>query len=542
MSLESPKLATHRPALIGKLARTVALVLALLASRSANAVDQASLTTQIDQHLESSWRSASLPPHQPASDATFLRRVMLDVVTRIPTASQTREFLANTDPQKRAKLIEQLLDSPAHLSEQATFWRKSWMPQTETPQFRSLARPSENWLRDAFAREVPLSEIAEQLLAPAASRFASRSTHEDAPLAFLAASQYRPELIAANASRAFLGINLDCAQCHDHPFSRWTQDEFWQTAAFFVRPDSSAGVAADSMQLTALTIKIPDTDRQVAAKLFTTDELKWPEQLHRDSGREVFASWATSPTNPFFARATANRIWAKYFGRGIVEPLDDLSTENRPTHPQLLDTLEQALVASNFNRRLIIAAILNSRAYQAAATAPRALPGENATPEQIAAAEFPHFTAPALRLLSAEQLDSSLHVAAGIPWERAPESSSYEKSDRETFLDRFQDDATRGAMRSIPQALTLMNGAFIERITDPQTSPTVLAIADSPFMTPADQVESLFLIALSRFPTAAEHQTLAKYLSPTADPPTRRQAISNLLWAILNSSEFQVVP
>lgn len=512
----------------------LALLLALqTAAHTLWAIDQPELTAKIDAHLSRAWSDASLPAPLPASDATFLRRVMLDLVGRIPTANETRTFLEDRDPHKRAQLVVRLLETPAHLREQARFWRKSWMPQTETPQFAPLARSAEAWLLDAIARRQPLNTIAQQLLAPQRISPQTESstnsvTFEDAPLSFLAISQYQPELIAANASRAFLGVNLDCAQCHDHPFSRWSQEEFWQTAAFFVRTDAGTEAAPGELK-----IKIPNSDRVVEAKLFTSETLAWPEQPKRDSGREMFAAWATSPSNRLFARAIVNRLWAKYFGRGIVEPLDDLSDENKPTHPELLDELERALVASHFDARLLIASIVNSRAYQGA---------DDSAARASEAADFPYFTSPAARLLNAEQLDISLHVAAGIPWERAEESVSYDRSERESFLDRFQDDSTRAATRSIPQSLTLMNGSLIARVTDPQSSPAVLAIADAPFLGPSEQLESLFLMTLNRFPTLSEQQILSKYLDPTTNSDARRRTISHLLWALLNSSEFQIVP
>ncbi len=499
--------------------------------------DPAVLTAQIDRRIADQWTAAGVEPAPPADDAAFLRRVMLDLIGRIPTAAEARAFLEDKSADKCARLVAKLVSSAAHARHAAGFWRQQWVPQTDAPSFAILAEELDDWLAARLRAGAGYDDVVRDLMtasqpgsAPGqgtdqgTSRAANpRTDRRAASTAFLAASEHRPENLAANTARAFLGINLDCAQCHDHPFARWTRDQFWETAAFFARlPPGDA-------QPAALMIEIPDKKVSARARVLADPQPSWPETLHDDTGRSILAGWVTSRENPWFARNAVNRVWAALLGAGLVEPLDDLSGDNAASHPELLEDLAQAFRDSGYDLKFLTTAIVLSRAYQ------------------ISSANLVHESAPEARLfsrfvirpLSGEQLYDSLRIAAGLPPARGDLDSQLAR-DRLRFTERFRGAA--GSSRSILQALSLMNGEVTAQLTQPESSPTLQAIATAPFLDADGKITTLFLAALGRRPTDAERLKLAAYLAAAGDaaaPSTLAPStLADLLWALLNSSEF----
>ncbi len=488
----------------------------LAAPPSLRAAEPAALAATIDRHIERAWAAAKVKPALAADDAAYARRLYLDLVGRVSTVAEVRGFLADTAPDKRAKLAGRLLGTAAHARHWATVWRREWIPQADQPQAR-LADEVDGWLAARLRDNVGYDRIVRDLLTASPAPVDAGPAAPPVPATFLAAGEFRPENLAANTTRAFLGVNLDCAQCHDHPFARWTRDQFWETAAFFARP-----TATDPPRL---EVRVADTKRTVGPRLLDGDA-RWPARIEKDTGRRVLAGWVAAKDNPYFARNAVNRVWAALFGTGLVEPLDDLSGANPPSHPELLDDLAAAFADSGFDLKLLLAAVVSTRAYQLSSAAD----GPAADPRLFA--RFP------VRGLTGEQLYDSLRTAAGLPAERADADPVNARKDRREFADRFRVERTGSAQRSILQSLALMNGPLTAAVTDPARTPTLRAVADAPFLDPRGKVDALFLAALGRHPTPDEAARLGKFVAAGGPGRDATSALADVFWALLNGSEF----
>ncbi|MBN9121767.1 MAG: DUF1553 domain-containing protein [Planctomycetes bacterium] len=479
--------------------------------------DAADLAARIDKNLAARWAAEKVAPAAMTDDTAFVRRVHLDLVGRIPTVAEVRAFVGDRAADKRAALVARLVDSGAHFRHAAAFWRREWLPQTDTPQFAGLADEFEGWMAVQLRDGVRYDRIVRELMTAKRAK-----TGPGTPLTFLSAGEFKPENLAANTTRAFLGVNLDCAQCHDHPFARWTRDQFWETAAFFARP-----AAADGAKPVRLELAIPNTKRAVAPRLLTDPQPRWPEALADDTGRTLLANWVTAKDNPYFAKNAVNRVWAGFFGTGLVEPLDDLSGEGAANHPELLSELAKAFADSGFDLKYLTTAITLTRAYQHSSE----VHAGGATDPRL-------FARAAIRGLTGEQLYDSLRVAAGMPAERDDLGAPGAARDRKRFADRFRVERPGTAQRSILQALALMNGTATADLTTVGTAPALRAVAEAPFLTTAGKVEALYLAALGRKPTAEESTPLVKYVEKGGADGDPAKALADVFWALLNSVEF----
>ncbi|MDY3563345.1 DUF1549 and DUF1553 domain-containing protein [Gemmata sp. JC673] len=481
----------------------------LLSHGTGRAASPAELAARVDARIAARWKAEKVAPAVPATDAAFARRAYLDLVGRIPTVAEARAFIEDRGAGKRSALVAWLLASGGYARHWATFWRREWVPQSPAASGDEI----EGWIAAQLRDNAPYDRVVRALLTAPAVRAPG-----GAPQTFLIASEFKPENLAANTTRAFLGINLDCAQCHNHPFARWTRDQFWETAAFFARP-SEAGAEAQKIE-----IGVPGTGTKLGPQLLTGERVAWPAALAPDTGRGVLAAWVTKKDNPYFAKNAVNRVWAQLFGTGLVEPLDDLSGENPASHPELLDELATAFADSGFDLKHLTAALAQTRAYQLSSVAPA---GGGSDPRLFARA--------AVRGLTGEQLYDSLRVAAGLPPDRTDLDPLNAAAARKRFAERFRVERAGTAQRSILQSLALMNGAVTAELTDPATSPALQAVAGAPFLDAAAKVEALYLAALGRTPTAEESAAAVKHLARGADAGP---ALADVLWALLNGSEF----
>jgi hypothetical protein len=337
-----------------------------------------------------------------------------------------------------------------------------------------------------------------------------------------------------SVARLFLGVQLQCAQCHNHPFTKWKQDEYWAMAAFFmkVRPDrvNKAAKNGDSPGITedgkGRPPRLPEAARTVPAKFFQGEEPK----LDRNAPyRPVLADWVASPKNKFFARAMVNRTWAQLFGRGFVHPVDDMREDNVPSHPELLQELADAFTASGFDVKFLVKAICLSETYNRTSR-----PADNDKDQML----FSHM---AVKPLTPEQLYDSLNVvlgaaSAGRPARGAKPQAAAKRiggGPREQFIAFFSTEENALATEyhaGIPQALRLMNAPQMNN-----TSAVAAAVARND-RTPAQVIEQLYITTLSRRPTADETTRLTAYVRKNDAAP--RQAYGDIVWAVLNSSEF----
>jgi hypothetical protein len=503
----------------------------------AGSPDPYALAESIDRQIGERLGEASVEPAPIADDAEFLRRVWLDVAGSIPPASEARAFLLDDDPGKRRKVVDRLLDSPGYVRNMSTQWRKLMIPEAEGDQQVGIASIGfEPWLRKQFAEGVGYDEMVRELLtvplgdAQQTNRIFNGEDPELSPFGFVAAKAGDPGALAAGTSRLFLGIRLECAQCHDHPFATWSRDEFWGMAAFFSGLDRQGPDMAffQGREIPGRTeIAIPETDRVAQATFLDGSRPRW---RYDDEVRTVLADWVTSPENPYFARAAANRLWAQFFGRGLVDPVDEMGPINPPSHPELLDELALRFVESGFDPRFLIRAITASDAYQR--TSAGYAPGQD-VPEL--------FARMAVRGLSPEQLYESLIQVTGTDREEPlPPFVFGGSSARKDLMDLFAEDGSSPTERrsTILQALTLMNGQLINSAVNPEGQGTLPALADSYFLSTREKVQALYLATFGRPPREDEADRLARYVDrggPTLDP---KRALADVFWALLNSPEF----
>jgi hypothetical protein len=492
------------------------------------ALDQ--LVRAIDRHFAEFWARNEVTPAPLADDAEFLRRLSLDLVGRIPTAAEARAFIESKDPDKRAKKVDELLARPGHVNFFATVLRQTWVPQTlDNRQVQFAAPQFETWVRNRLRDNVPMDKIVREVLT-VPTLFAGRRGQvfeqqaADSPFLFIQANEFKPENVAAAASRLFLGVKIECAQCHNHPFAPYKKEQFWEVAAFFAEVQPAIANLNDPKF--KREIKIPDTPTTVQARFFGDDRA--PVWDAKKSPRETFVDWLTARDNPFFARNMVNRTWAHFLGLGVIEPIDEPSEDNPPVIPELLDELARAYADSGYDTRFLMRAIVRSRPYQLTS---RQTHESQADPKR--------FARMAVKAMRAEQLFDSLGLATGYHDATPAAQRSFEFGTRGEFLGKFAStEKLTEKQTSILQALTLMNGRFVNDQTSLDRSQFLAGVIDAPFLETRGKVEALFLASLSRLPTAAEAEKYGSYVDRGGAGGDKKKAVADVFWALLNSSEF----
>jgi hypothetical protein len=514
------------------------LILVVLLSSSAIAADRSpqkagqrpgdrearALAARIDARLGARWAEANMHPAATASDGEFLRRACLDLVGKIPTAGDARDFLSDPDPGKRSALVDRLLDSPAYAARTARLWRQLLLPDTDQQVGVSPAG-LEAWLRKKVDEDASYDRIVREVLAArlggGGNDMMAVAAVEPSPAGFYAARGGKPEVLAGDAARVFLGIRVQCAQCHNHPFAKWKREEFWSFAAFFAgvpQPAVDAPTARmprEDAQRRELTI--PGTSRVVKAVHLDHSAPAWRP---RAGTREVLAEWVTSPDNPYFAKAAVNRLWARFFGNGLIDPVDDIESEGDPALAGLLDEIARDFRAHGYNMKYLIRTLMATRAYNLSSAA-----------EPSTRTATPLFSRMPVRGMSPDQFVDSLAQATG----------SDLSENRARLLELFteRDVPLTESQTSILQALTLMNGAFMSGATRPETGEVIGAIAEAPYLDTAGRVEMAFLAALSRLPRSDERSLAIEYIDRRKTEADRAHALSDVFWALLNGPEFR---
>jgi len=482
----------------------------------------------IDSAIERDGKSAT-SRESLADGPTFYRRVYLDMLGRIPSATESRRDCRNDSPKHRRQVIRKLSQSAAFDQRMAKLLVKIWFPQTDIQPYRYLAADTRRWIAHCVANDRPLNQVAGDLIAvpytgEAPSGITQASPNNPSiPRVLIAANQYRPEAMVSNVTGQFLGVDLSCAQCHDHPFERWTREQFWQTAAFFQRspkptPSGSFG-----------QITIPETDRKVRAALFTGDSAL-PERSPAaggDAGRRWFSKWVAGPENPYFARHTVNSFWNALTGTSLPA-----ASATSPTPPQFAnerrvqDLMTEALIASNFDIRFLIRCITLTRAYQRSSSV------------DPSASEADRVYRPArIRGLDGEQLFDSLYVASGKRLLRRDLDSAESLHRRQAFCEAMVLDPSR-PNRSIAQALRLLNGELSTGLSDPKNNATVSGLSHASFLNESECVSALYWSVLSRPPTDKELSQLRDAGLMNDSLETRPQRYGKLFWLLVNTIEF----
>jgi hypothetical protein len=484
----------------------------------------------IDDLVFAKLRRLNIVPSPLSSDSEFLRRVYLDAIGVLPTLAETQEFLASRDTNKRAELIDRLIARP----EFAAVWATRFADLFRTgllDQGHKGGRLMYNWLRKSVMEDKPYNQFATELLT------ASGQLKFNATANFYYITEFsEPENIATNISQVFLGIRLECARCHNHPWEKWTQDDFWGFAAFFGRMGIKDTYENDESQV-LLKIKgeviHPKTKKPIGPKYL--DGPTAQEGLDEDI-REKLAAWITAPGNPWFSRAIVNRVVKHYLGRGLVEPVDDFRVTNPASNQALLDALAKDFVANGYHLKHLARLILNSRVYQLSSE-----PNQTNRGDQI---NYSHYY---VRRLMAEQLADSITQVTGIP-EKYPghmlgtRAMEIPQGAPSYFLATFgrmkarEVICDRDSQPDMAQAMHLISGETLLRQTTAKNGNLDRWLADSS-LSNEDVVRRMFLAALVREPNSREMATALVPLSAKGGE-SRRQAFEDVLWSIFNAKEF----
>ncbi|RMG18228.1 MAG: DUF1549 domain-containing protein [Planctomycetota bacterium] len=485
--------------------------------------DPAEAVRALDAALGRAWAEAGVKPAPLASDAAYLRRVSLDLAGVVPAEERVRRFVASKRKGKRARLVRELLAGRNAANWQARRWANLLLGRSYLLRRRpdGGSTPLVRWLQRRFLAGAPWDRVVRELLT------ASGAEADNGAVEYFGRWEGKPEELAGNAMRVFQGQQVQCAQCHDHPYhEQWKQRTFWGVAAFFARvrirrdPDTQALSLKEAERGEVRLPGPPGQPGPVIAPRFVSGESVDPGPgAYR---REELARMLTAPGNPNFARATVNRVWGFLFGEAFTSP-DDLA---KPALPEVLEDLEEDFRASGYDLRRLLEVIVLSRAYQASSSG-----GARDRP-----AEVEVFARARVRPLTAEQLwwslDRVLDVRAALEFQaqgRAPGwAREREVALRRRFFRAFgTTEAGAEAQQSLTQALLLLNGPLTNGFLRADRSPLVAELLGQP---PARRVERLFLRALARLPSGGERRALGKVQRP--------EALQDVGWALLNCGEF----
>jgi hypothetical protein len=492
-------------------------------------------TSPIDQHLLRQWRRLGVVPSRPADDATFLRRATIDICGTLPTPEEVAEYLADQRSDKRARLIDRLLDRPEYASYFALKWADILQNRGagySTSKQRAGTTLFAEWIRDSLAANKPYDQFVSEILT------VSGSQAENPPAVWYRTVRKPPEYVEAVA-QAFLGVRIQCAQCHHHPTERWSQADYFGLAAVFARVGRKGGFA-DAEVPTDEIIYLAERGNMVHPRTGTIlgpRPLGGPEfqlGLHDDPRRSL-ARWIATSDNPYFARTQANRLWAHFLGRGIIHPIDDARSTNPPSNPELLDALAKEFIASRYDVKHLIRLITNSYAY-----------GLESTPREGNAGDIQTFARFYPRRLTAETLLDGVSQVLDVPTQFPgvpPGTRAIELPDENVaahFLDVFGRPARMSACEcervdspALNQALELVNSTEIHRKLTAETGYAKRLAASG--KSNADLANEVFLRVLARQPRPEELQAAVAFLE---SEPDRADACRSLLWSLLATNEF----
>jgi hypothetical protein len=478
----------------------------------------------IDPLVDAKLKKLHIVPSGPADDAEYLRRVYLDVIGTLPTPEEARTFLADPAVDKRAKVVDSLLERP----EFADAWALKWADVLRVDR-QALGAPAAyayyRWIRQAVAENRPCDRFARELVTA------------EGPLAEVPAAGFykvvpKPGDAANTLSQVFLGVRVACAECHHHPFDRWSQTDYSGMAAFFapvgVRKLGTAEVVSAQGEATAKHLR-------TGATIPATPLGGKPLGSTTGDQREALAAWMTAPDNPFFARNLVNRLWAHFLGRGLVEPVDDVRSTNPPTNPELLDALAKRFVESKYDVKAMVRLICASRVYQT-----------SSTPNETNARDDQNYSRMVFKRPAAEVFMDMVTQATGVPekFDGAPLGTRaiqlWDSKVRHYFLKQFGRpmrasacECERNAEPNIAQVLHLLNSDFVhDRLRHDN------AIAARLCRTQPDDrriVEELWLTFLSRPVTSDELRRVQDHMKTAK---TRREGFEDVAWALLNTKEF----
>jgi hypothetical protein len=500
--------------------------------------------TVVDRHTGAHWRRLGIVPSAPCTDAEFVRRAYLDITGTLPTPPQVADFVGDSNADKRGGLVDRLLDSP----EYSYYFANKWADILRVKRGNQPNRACgtflfHNWIREAIAGDMPYDQFARAILTAVGDETKSPPTvwYKDLQT---------PDLFVDNASQIFLGTRLQCAQCHHHPYEKWSQDDYWGLAAFYGRVGTKTfpvpGLGMQNQQNLRRVLFTKSSGTVLNKRTGRPAEMRplGGEPIEADSDldpRKKLADWLVDAKNPFFARAVANRYWAHFFGRGIVDPLDDQRVTNPPSNPELLDALARDVLESQYSLKHLIRTICKSRTYGLSST-----PNEfNKNDKQAYSHYYPKRMSAEVLFDAVCQVTGSPAQFGGLPQDQhAPQRAIMlpDESFTSYFLDVFGRpqrisacECERVSEANLAQALHLLNSEEVQgKIA--RAGGRAEQMAKDPYRTSAEKIEELFLWALGRKPTEKQLELALENLA--ANPRDKKSAYENIIWALLNTKEF----
>ncbi|MBL8798577.1 MAG: DUF1553 domain-containing protein [Planctomycetia bacterium] len=502
--------------------------------------------TSVDVHTAKKWKELGLQPSELCSDEEFLRRVSLDITGTLPTPEQVKEFLADQAADKRDKLVDKLLETNEYSYYFANKWADILRVKRRNLPDRAVGTFGfHNWIREAMAQDKPYDQFTREILAGTGDNVKSPPTVWYLELT-------NPENFVDDTAQVFLGLRMACANCHHHPYEKWSQDDYWGLAAFFGRVGRknivTPGVNQQGQNKSRQFIYTKSTGNVINKRTNQPAPIKpldgEPMTIApEEDPRQKLVDWMADPKNPFFARAVANRYWAHFFGRGIVDPLDDMRVTNPPSNPELLDGLAKELVDSKFSLKHLIRTICKSKTYQLSS-----VPNDfNKHDKHSYARYYPKRMGAEVLFDAVCQVTNVPTPFAGLPTDKyAPKRAIMlpDESFQSYFLDVFGRpqrisacECERVSEANLAQALHLLNSDEVQTKLAAGNGRADLLAKDA--RPDAEKVEDLFLWTFGRRPTDKDKEAALAHIGKYADKPNgKKVAYENILWALLNSKEF----
>jgi hypothetical protein len=496
----------------------------------------------IDQQIRQGWADNDVAPSAAADDDEWFRRIHLDLVGHIPAWNEVERFHKDKSPAKRAALVEKLLDSPGYVRNWTTIWTNLTIGRKAV---RWVSRTGmERFFREAFAQSRPWNEVVHDLVGAE-----GRSDENGAVNYLLAQMATNDEGVQATAktTRLFMGIQVQCTQCHNHPFNEWKQDQFWQINSFLRQTrrrnhrkfDPATGRQVDDYaELVPSDFSGPvffekrSGEMQVAYPIFFDAKVDPGSETNR---RKELARLMTTGENPLIARAMVNRTWAHFLGCGFTSPVDDMGPHKPPSHPELLDRLSQEFVKSGYDLKRLIRWICDSEAYNLTSRA-----GKKNAVDDPARGHAPLFSRVYPKPLEAEQLYDSLLMATTAQNSGETNWADAQKQ-RDAWLQQFiiafgtdENDEASTFNGTIPQALLMMNGPLVQKAISAEKGSFLYSVLDAD-SSDGQKIQRLYLATLSRHPHGRDQSAAENLLESDRD---KLSGYQDLFWALINSNEF----
>ena len=492
----------------------------------------------IDEHVLRKLKQLGLPPSPACDDATFIRRVTLDLAGRLPTTDETVSFLDNTDLDKREELVDRLLDGTGYADFFANKWSAILRNKRRSEQHKHGTFAFHDWIRRSLYENKPYDQFVREIVT------ASGPISQNPPVAWYREVTDRDVFKAAtvrmeDVSQLFLGVRMQCAQCHHHPFEKWSQDDYYGLTAFFERVQSKPGDELREIQIFhkrgAAGAENPKTKVTLKPTALDAEPMDLPPET---DPRHALVNWMVQEDNPFFAHALVNRYWKHFFNRGLVHPEDDLRETNPPSNPDLLEALASGFIDSGYDLKALIRLICQSQTYQLASTTNE----HNATDRKNFSRYYP-------RRLNAEVLldaidtvtDSSSEFPGLHKKARAIQIPDSGERVKVPFLNLFGRpegasacECERTSVANLSQSLHLLNSPEIQgKLANGRAK----SLAEDTERSPEEKIRQLYLLAFSREPTAVEITRGMEHLKKH-DKDAKQGAYEDILWALVNTKEF----